>query len=419
MARIGGRVEQHARQRAAVEVGLRRQPDEVEHGRHQVDARDLRARAPAIAPGRAHDQRHVRGGVVDEERMGRLAVLAEALAVVGGDDQQRAFEQRRAAQPVDQAAHHGVGVLDLAQVRLAGVARGVGFGRLVGRMRIVEMHPGEEFLRAHAGEPGQRFVHHGVAAFLDAARRFDLLATEVEAVGIDVEALVEAPARVEHPGSDEGPRRVARLVQTFGQRRLRGVEEEATVVVHAVPRWVAAGEDRGMRREGQGHRGRGLFEQHAFARQRVQVRRGHAIEPIAAQPIGAQRVERHDDHVDVARRRRALCQASPRGRVVAGRPTAREVPRAGQRHGHADQHERAPRATAARRRRCERARTRRGRTLTAVLASHAADASPVSPPMHLPRRGRVPREIARHDPSRWIEPTNWIDWRRRSMDSTV
>ena len=55
--------------------------------RRDVDAAHLLARRRAgLRPGAGHDQRHVQRGVVEEEPMIRFAVLAERLAVIGGDD---------------------------------------------------------------------------------------------------------------------------------------------------------------------------------------------------------------------------------------------------------------------------------------------------------------------------------------------
>ena len=154
-------------------------------------------------------ERHVLGGVVDEEGVRVLAVLAEALAVVGEEDEDRAVPDPRALQPRDEAPHDLVGVGDLAEVRLARVAREERLRRLVGRVGVVEVDPGEELLRLHALEPREGEVHHLVALLLDGAEVHDLVLREVEVVGVVVEALVEAPARVEHPGADEGAGRVA------------------------------------------------------------------------------------------------------------------------------------------------------------------------------------------------------------------
>ena len=77
--------------------------------------------------------------VVDEDAVRPLAVLAEALAVIGGDDDQRAIELAGGAQIRQQPADHRVGVGDLGVVRL--VLRRVRLRGAVGFVRIVEMNP--------------------------------------------------------------------------------------------------------------------------------------------------------------------------------------------------------------------------------------------------------------------------------------
>ena len=92
--------------------------------RHHVDARRLQRAASPQAPGRPDHERHVRGGVVDEVGVRRLAVIAQALAVVGGEDHERALEQPLLAQPRREPPDHLVGVGDLAEVgRASGSAR--------------------------------------------------------------------------------------------------------------------------------------------------------------------------------------------------------------------------------------------------------------------------------------------------------
>ena len=221
--------------------------------------------------------------------------------MVGEEHEDRAVPGARALEPRDEPADHLVGVGHLAQVLLPRVAGRERLGRLVGRVRVVEVDPGEELLRLHALEPLEREVHHLVALLLDGAEVHDLVLRQVEAVGVVVEALADPPLRVQHPGPDEGARRPATLPQALGERRQLLLDEEAAVVADTVPRRDEPGEDRRVRGQGERHRGRGLLEQDALGRQRVDVRRLDAPEPVAAQAVGAQRVERDDDDVQVRR----------------------------------------------------------------------------------------------------------------------
>ena len=214
-------------------------------------------------------------------------------------------------QPAEQASHHLVGVGDLGEVGLVRVARGEGLGRVVGRVRIVEVDPGEEALRAHRFEPRERVRHHLVALLLDGAERDHLVLREIELVRVDVEALAEAPLALEHPGRDERSGREAALAQPLRERHLGVVEEEAAVVAHAVMGRDEPGEDRRVRRERERNGGGRVVEDDAVARERVDVRREVGAKAVAAQPIRAGRVERHDDQVQLASRGSQAREAGP------------------------------------------------------------------------------------------------------------
>ena len=105
---------------------------------------------------RDEDQRDVDGCLVDEEAVGRLLVLAQAFAVVAGEDQEGVLDEAVGFEELPEPAELGIGEGDLAEIGMVGVCLSKGGGRLVGRMRVVEMDPGEEFLalvlpRARAG----------------------------------------------------------------------------------------------------------------------------------------------------------------------------------------------------------------------------------------------------------------------------
>jgi hypothetical protein len=295
---VGRGIEDEAGEGMAVDPLLGGKAEEVENGRHHVHRRDL-GRAPAVvAPGRADDEGDVLGRVVDEEGVRALPVVAEALPVIGHEHEYRAVPDALRLEPGHEPSHHLVRVGDLPEVGLSGVELVEGSRRLVGSVRVVEVDPGEETAGLHGLQPREGEIHDLVALLLDGAEVDDLVLREVEAVGVVVEPLVEAPARVEHPRADERSRRPARLLQPLRERHRLCLEEEAAVVADAVMGRNEAGEDRGVR--GQGHRGGGgrLLEDDALARDGVDVRRLDAREAVAAEAVGAQRVERDEDEVE-------------------------------------------------------------------------------------------------------------------------
>ena len=82
--------------------------------------------------------------VVDQVGVAGLAVLAEALAVIGGDRDDRVREAPAALEAREQAAELLVHVGDLAVVGPRREARREGLRRLVGRVRVVVVDPQEE-----------------------------------------------------------------------------------------------------------------------------------------------------------------------------------------------------------------------------------------------------------------------------------
>ncbi len=89
--------------------------DERQHRRH--DVHQLR-RPPQHArldyPGRPENKRHPQRGVVGEQAMRPLLVVAERLTVVGGDDDERVGEPALALQLLERGAEPGIGVGNLA-----------------------------------------------------------------------------------------------------------------------------------------------------------------------------------------------------------------------------------------------------------------------------------------------------------------
>src|SRR3954465_1850513 len=154
-------------------------------------------------------------------------MLAEALAVIGRDDDQRALELSGAAQRVEQLTDHRVGIGDLRIVRL--VLRRERLRSTVGLVRIVQMHPCEpgtgswelgagswelvagswELVAAGWGlgagrtqDPRGCRPHHLLGAAFGPLGHITgrLLAVTIV---VDVEAAVQAEARIEHEGADE------------------------------------------------------------------------------------------------------------------------------------------------------------------------------------------------------------------------
>ena len=341
---IGGR---RTDDRLAVEVRRRRDADEFQDGREEVVVCHRHVDDAATDSRSAHNQRHGQGRVVREQPVRRLAMIAERFAVVGGRDDHGVIECVGGAEPVEQLSEHRIGVGDLGIVRRA--PRAVCRGRVVRCVRIEQMNPCEPgaarlrafgasaFAEASAdrrslgggwsdGPAGARWIAcerrrggrgRRIGAGVGtknpvACRLHDLRGAAVGdserrgvrlvwiAVVVLVEPAAEPETRIEDEGADEGARPVAGTLQHGRQSGDAFVQTERTICVDAVRAWRAAGENRGMRRQ-----------RHRRVRVRVGVtdtRRGKAIErrceasaiAVRAEPIAAERVNCHQQHVATA-----------------------------------------------------------------------------------------------------------------------
>src|SRR5262249_18812064 len=86
---------------------------------------------------------------------------------------------------------------------------------------------------------------------------------EFEAVVVEVEAVIEPEARIQHCRTDHRPGVITMLLQNRGQRGLVRTELVSSKIMHAAAHWVGPSEYRGVRRKGYGHRRVGTFKARA------------------------------------------------------------------------------------------------------------------------------------------------------------
>ena len=211
----------------------------------------------------------------------------------------RAVRQAAGVEPLQDAADLVVHVGNLPRIGAIGKPRLEGFRRIVRRVRVVEVQPGEEALRRVLVQPGCRVVDHFTRAARHVAERDRLVLRHVELVDVRVEPAVQPPFRVENEGAHERARLPASVLEDAGQRRVPAIEDVSPVVADAMLRGQQAGEDRGVRRQGQRRRGKRLLEQHPLGRQPIQVWRGGGAIAVRPEPIPPRRVERDEDDVQL------------------------------------------------------------------------------------------------------------------------
>ncbi len=231
-----------------------------------------------------------------------LAVLAQRLAVIAGDHDQRrrlgTGEKRR-----QQRRQVAVGRGHLAKVGVGGEARGIRLGRLVGGVRIEQVDPHEAAPAALPLPPGERRGHHLVALALGEQELVGAAPLGVVIV-VDVEAAVESEPGIERVGADESAGGIAGGMQHGRQRRHAGGHAKALVVAHPVLEGVEAGQDVGVRRQRHHVVGMRRGEHPAAGRQPVQQRRRRRPPPAEPGSVGAQRVDGDEQQVERGRRRR-------------------------------------------------------------------------------------------------------------------
>ena len=138
------------------------------------------------------DERHPQRRLVGEHAVRELAVFAEAFAVIRSDDHER--WPRLSGETIEERAKGEVGPGHFAEV---GIGRKPGrpFGRrLIGRVRVVDVHPREP-LALLAADPVQRRFDDGIGTTLPVAR-FGARG-RVQSIVVDVEADVQPEAMVE------------------------------------------------------------------------------------------------------------------------------------------------------------------------------------------------------------------------------
>ena len=244
-----------------------------------------------------------------------LVVLAEPLAVVGGDRNHGIGAVAESVERTEQGAELGVRERDLAVVErlhVVGVghalepgmplarmrpqdvqavvrgraritrsheARVVGSRRGVRGVRVEQVDPDEEGpLAGMRLEPGERRLHHLVGAPLAGKQGNPVPARQVaagehrmrEVVVVDGKALREAETVIERHAAHERGRLVALAGEYLRERGLGVCQQVETVREDAMGKRVAAGHQARVRGRGDGRDGICLGEAHAVGRQPVE-----------------------------------------------------------------------------------------------------------------------------------------------------
>jgi hypothetical protein len=139
------------------------------------------------------------------------------------------------------------------------------------------------------------------------------VASARQTIVVAVEPAPEPSALLQWKARDERLSLVAGIAKPLGERRERRSEGKSDIVVNAVPKRRDAGEERCVRRQRQRRRSEDVRETRAAAGQIVENGSRRVTGAVAAEAIGAKRVDRyHDDIGRRPRRRRRPTRAEER-----------------------------------------------------------------------------------------------------------
>jgi len=208
--------------------------------------------------------------------------------MVGGEDDQGVWADRG-----DQSRERLVGVMNFSTV-------GVSLPGCVldpGRVWVIEMNPAKAWTLDRFPPPysGVDDLGAGKLHFAKGSESAHVLG--MERIAIDLEALVETPGSVQDIGADKGPGLVALNAHGFGQGVDLIGQTKARVVSKAVLSRELAGEQRRVRRQGQGSDGVCLSKEHAAGRQAIDDRGSGLGVAVGTHSIGSQGVDGDEQNV--------------------------------------------------------------------------------------------------------------------------
>ncbi len=139
----------------------------LKHGWHQVGKIHQAGHDPGRRRTRQmNDERNVQRGVIDEEAVGFLAVLAQTFAMIAAENDHGVVIQSFGFQEMNEASDLRIRESDLTVVGTVFVF-GCIWGRgMIGIMGIVQVHPEKEFFLIILAEPVQGHIGHQIAGTL-------------------------------------------------------------------------------------------------------------------------------------------------------------------------------------------------------------------------------------------------------------
>ena len=229
-------------------------------------------------------------------------MLSQAFAVISAEHDYCVLIDSFFFQKSHEAPDLFIGERDLTVVGLCRIFPGIGLGRMIGSVRVVEVHPQEKLplriLRPLVFfEPVQRRIGDKVARALHLVEIRFVQAIEVEVVVVKIESLIQSKARIQDCGGDHRSRLIPGLFEDGSERGLKRAKLVAAEIMHPTEHGIGSGQNRGVRGQGYGNDCEGAVETRSVGSEGVDVGRLDLFVSVAADMVGAQRVDRNEDDI--------------------------------------------------------------------------------------------------------------------------
>ena len=119
-------------------------------------------------------------------------------------------------------------------------------------------------------------------------------------VVIKIKALVQSEPRVQHRGADHRSRLISGLFEHRSQSRLKRAKFIAAEIMHAAQHGIRAGQHRSVRRQSYGNNSEGALKARSVRSQAIDVGSLDLLISVAANVIGAQRIDCDQYNIDSA-----------------------------------------------------------------------------------------------------------------------
>ena len=224
--------------------------------------------------------------------MRQFAVFSEALAMVGGEDDECRTSWRAR---IEERAERMIGPSTSAAYGSDGYRVANSCGAWYGACGSNE-HEREPFVALRI-DPGHRRCDDSVCTAVW-QREIDGGPHFTDAIVIHVEAGIESEPRVEWKSTDEAAGRESQRLESCRRRRLTALDAISVVVPDAVLKRIEAGQQRGVRRQCDDRMRVCEGEPRTMSSQRVDMW-GLRPTSVRRQNVSSERIDRHQKHVAI------------------------------------------------------------------------------------------------------------------------